>query len=160
MSAIEELRSGIPDYAKDLKLNLQSVLTQSSLDEAQVWSVAAATAIATRNAGLREAVLADAKEKLSPEQLDDARMAAVARAECERLSALPRELVTVTSLIEERRLFEAEQLCRDFLKRSPHHVEAMRLLAQLGVRLFVYDDAEFLLDGELQVMPRHGLVHR
>ena len=76
MSAIEELRSGIPDYAKDLKLNLQSVLTQSSLDEAQVWSVAAATAIATRNAGLREAVLADAQDKLSPEQLDDARAAA------------------------------------------------------------------------------------
>ncbi len=36
MKALEELRAGIPEYAKDLKLNLQSVLTQSSLDETQL----------------------------------------------------------------------------------------------------------------------------
>ena len=59
MKALEELRAEIPEYAKDLKLNLQSVLTQSSLDETQRWGVAAATAIATRNAKLREATLAD-----------------------------------------------------------------------------------------------------
>ena len=76
MSALEELRQSIPDYAKDLKLNIQSVLTQSSLDEAQVWAVAVATAIATRHAPLRDAIVADAGDKISAEQLDDARAAA------------------------------------------------------------------------------------
>ena len=76
MKALEELRAGIPEYAKDLKLNLQSVLTQSSLDETQRWGVAVATAIATRNAKLREATLADAANHVSPEVIDDARAVA------------------------------------------------------------------------------------
>ena len=52
MKALEELRAGIPEYAKDLKLNLQSVLTQSLLDETQRWGVAAATAIADAQEGV------------------------------------------------------------------------------------------------------------
>ena len=84
--------------------------------------------------------------------------AAVARAEFERLSKLPPELVTITSLIEENELFQAEQLCRAFLQRSPHHVEAMRLLALLGMKLFVYDDAEFLLESCVELEPDYWLA--
>ena len=88
----------------------------------------------------------------------DARLHAVARAEFERLSKLPPELVTVTSLIAENRLYRAERLCREFLKDTPHHVEAMRLLANLGMKLYVYDDAEFLLESCVELKPDYWLA--
>ena len=82
----------------------------------------------------------------------------IANAEFERLSALPAELVTVTSLIQENKLYQAEQLCREFLKKTPHQVEAMRLLAMIGVQLFVYDDAEFLLESCVELQPDYWLA--
>ncbi len=82
----------------------------------------------------------------------------IANAEFERLSALPAELVTVTSLIQENKLYHAEQLCREFLKKTPHQVEAMRLLAIIGVQLFVYDDAEFLLESCVELQPDYWLA--
>lgn len=79
--------------------------------------------------------------------------AARARAQHQRLVAQPPELVSVASFMHEGRLYKAERLCRDFLRRHPHHLEAMRLLAQLGVRLQVLDDAEFLLESALEFAP-------
>ena len=84
--------------------------------------------------------------------------ASIADAEFRRLSALPAELVSVTSLIEDDKLYQAEKLCRAFLQQSPHHPEAMRLLAVLGIRLFVYDDAEFLLESCVQMNPDFWLA--
>ena len=69
------------------------------------------------------------------------------------LSSLPSELVTVTSLIQENKLFMAEQLCRHFLQNNPHHVEAMRLLAEIGSKLLILDDAEFLLESCVEFRP-------
>jgi len=84
----------------------------------------------------------------------------IADAEYRRLASLPAELVTVTSLIQEGKLFQAERLCRDFLRRHPHHIEAMRLLARLGMKLFIYDDAEFLLESCVEFAPNYWLARR
>ena len=49
---MDALRDRIPDYAKDLRLNLSSVLTPQGapgLSEAQLWMTALASAIAVRN---------------------------------------------------------------------------------------------------------------
>ncbi len=69
------------------------------------------------------------------------------------LSTLPPPLLTVTSLIHENKLFMAEQICRHFLQQQPHHIEAMRLLAELGSKLQILDDAEFLLESALEFQP-------
>ncbi|MCW8872115.1 MAG: sulfotransferase, partial [Xanthomonadales bacterium] len=82
----------------------------------------------------------------------------LAQAEYSRLSALPSELVSVTSLIHEGKLFRAEKLCRTYLQKHPHHIEAMRLLAMLGMKLFVYDDAEFLLESCVEFAPDYWLA--
>ena len=82
-----------------------------------------------------------------------AKEAANALAQHQRLSELPRELVSVTSFLHEGRLYKAEKLCRAFLQQHPHHPEAMRLLAALGVKLHVLDDAEFLLESVLEFHP-------
>ena len=56
---IDQIRDSLPDYARDLKLNLGSVLTTTGapgLNEKQVWSIALAAAIAARNTGFARAI--------------------------------------------------------------------------------------------------------
>lgn len=77
----------------------------------------------------------------------------IAKRHVQWLSSLPRELVSVTSLIHNKKLYKAEQLCRHFLKQNPHHPEAMRLLAELGVKFQILDDAEFLLESCVEFEP-------
>lgn len=76
MSQIETLRSRLPEAAKDIKLNLQSVFQTTTLTPTQLWGVAVASAIATRNADVRQAVLSDAQAQLSAEATEDAKAAA------------------------------------------------------------------------------------
>ncbi len=61
----------MPDSAKDIRLNLQSVLETSSLNDAQKWGVAVACAIAARNPELKKAVLEDAATKADAAVIDD-----------------------------------------------------------------------------------------
>jgi alkyl hydroperoxide reductase subunit D len=76
VSALDELRDAIPDAARDLRLNLQSVLAESSLTPAQRWGTAVAAAVASRNALLRDAVLTDARAETEAAVVDDAIAAA------------------------------------------------------------------------------------
>jgi len=75
---IDAIRDRIPDYARDIRLNLGSVLTQGApgLNEAQVWMTALASAIAARNATVVAAVERAASQKLDAAQLNAARTAA------------------------------------------------------------------------------------
>ena len=108
---------------------------------------------------LNHALLASWRELVElHRQNNDQRAFKMAQAEYSRLSSLPAELVSVTSLLHENKLFQAEQLCRAFLKKTPHHIEAMRLLALLGMKLFIYDDAEFLLESCVEFEPDYWLA--
>src|SRR5579885_1679267 len=73
---MEKLYDLFPDYARDLKLNLQNVLKQSELTEQQTWGTAVASAISARNPQLIEEVLAEGGRRLSPEALHAAKAAA------------------------------------------------------------------------------------
>lgn len=73
---MEELYNSFPDYARDLKVNLQNVLKQAELTEQQTWGTAVASAIASRDAQLTSAVLKEAGSRLSPEALNAAKSAA------------------------------------------------------------------------------------
>lgn len=80
MRAIDALRDRIPDAARDIALNLQSVLTQGSLTPAQRWGVALATAYMVGDEVLARAVASDAAAELGadalPAVVEDARAAA------------------------------------------------------------------------------------
>jgi alkyl hydroperoxide reductase subunit D len=80
LEALETLRQSFPDSAKDIKLNLQSVLNDSSLNNDQRWGVAVASALATHHRGLRDATLADARKNVDEKVIEDARAAAVVMA--------------------------------------------------------------------------------
>ncbi|MEN3164733.1 carboxymuconolactone decarboxylase family protein [Tistrella mobilis] len=74
--SIEQLRGALPDYAKDLKLNLGNVLQSENLTAQQLWGTALASALAARNATVIKAIAADADAQLSPEAQKAARAAA------------------------------------------------------------------------------------
>ena len=80
------------------------------------------------------------------------------QAQLERLAEVPAPLIGVMDLIAQGRLLKAEEICRQFLKKVPHHVEAMRLLADIGIRLGVLDDAELLLEGARKLDPDNAQV--
>ena len=86
-------------------------------------------------------------------QAGNAAAAAGAGAQAQRVGNLPRELQAVTNHIHEGRVFRAEEIARAFLKRHPTHVEGMRLLADIGTRLGVQEDAEFLLESAVELDP-------
>ncbi|MEL7738916.1 sulfotransferase [Citromicrobium bathyomarinum] len=79
--------------------------------------------------------------------------ARAASAQRERIVALPRELLAVTNHLHEGRLLRAEEICRHYLRARPQETEGMRLLAQIGIRLGVLDDAEFLLESAVAFAP-------
>lgn len=76
MEHTKNLIASIPDSAKDLRLNLQAVLSDGTLSEAQRYGVALACAHAARNPALQEALSADAANVLDEAWLDDAQAAA------------------------------------------------------------------------------------
>ena len=69
------------------------------------------------------------------------------------LAKLPAPVVDATNLFLEGGLYAAERIVRQFLQTHGDHVEAMRLLAQIGVKLEILDDAEFLLESVLVFAP-------
>ncbi|MEI7609466.1 MAG: carboxymuconolactone decarboxylase family protein, partial [Rhodospirillaceae bacterium] len=73
---IEALKERLPDYARDLKLNLSSIATEPGLTEQQRWGAILAAALASRNAEVIAAVSADATQRLSPEAVTAAKTAA------------------------------------------------------------------------------------
>ncbi|MBV8438384.1 MAG: carboxymuconolactone decarboxylase family protein [Silvibacterium sp.] len=75
--SVDALIESLPNYAKDLKLNYSSLIRQSTeLTPQQLWGTVVASALATRNPGLTEAVLAEAANHLTPQALEAAKAAA------------------------------------------------------------------------------------
>jgi lipoyl-dependent peroxiredoxin subunit D len=73
---IEALKNALPDYVKDLKLNLSSLASESLLTEQQRAGAFIACALASRNAATTQAIMASFASILSPEALTAAKAAA------------------------------------------------------------------------------------
>jgi alkyl hydroperoxide reductase subunit D len=73
---LEQLLETIPEYARDLKLNMGSVLRQTELTPQQTWGTAVSCAIACRNPQLLETVLEEAAKHLNEQAMFAAKAAA------------------------------------------------------------------------------------
>jgi lipoyl-dependent peroxiredoxin subunit D len=74
---LDQLIDGLPGYAKDLKLNYSSLVRQNTeLTKQQLWGTIVASAMATRNPELTEAVLEEGSKQLSAQAFDAAKAAA------------------------------------------------------------------------------------
>lgn len=78
--SLDALRSAIPDYARDLRLNLGSVIGDSGLSTQQLWGTVLATAIASRSAVVLRELAPEARANLSPEAYTAAKTAAAVMA--------------------------------------------------------------------------------
>jgi lipoyl-dependent peroxiredoxin subunit D len=76
---LNDIKTQLPDYAKDLRLNLDSVLSESGapgLNPVQIGIIALASAIASRHAPLTSAISARFADSLSEAEANAARAAA------------------------------------------------------------------------------------
>jgi len=79
MTTLDTIRDSLPDYARDLKLNLGSVLSTTGapgLTDRQIWAVALASAIASRNVTFTREIELLAGAHLDAAYLNGARAAA------------------------------------------------------------------------------------
>jgi alkyl hydroperoxide reductase subunit D len=74
--SLDALRDQIPDYAKDIRLNLGTLASESSLSDQQKWGAFLASAMATGNREVIAAIAAETQDKLSEEAKTAARAAA------------------------------------------------------------------------------------
>lgn len=74
---LDSLIDGLPDYAKDLKLNYSTLVRQNAdLTPQQLWGTVVASAMATRNDALTQAAIEAAAGQLSAPALEAAKTAA------------------------------------------------------------------------------------
>ncbi len=73
---IDQIRDALPDYAKDLRLNLSALLNDNVLTEQQRWGALLATSLAARNQVLSDAVAQEAATHLSSAAIGAAKAAA------------------------------------------------------------------------------------
>lgn len=74
--SIDTLKSALPDYAKDLKLNLGSLLNETILTDQQKYGCYLACAYAVGQPDVVKAINSEVDGKLSPEAMNAAKAAA------------------------------------------------------------------------------------
>jgi tetratricopeptide (TPR) repeat protein len=84
----------------------------------------------------------------------------VAARQVATLRKIPAAVVTATGFFMDGDLEAAEPLVRAYLLKHGDHVEAMRLLARIGIARKVYDDAELLLAAVLALAPGYRAARR
>jgi tetratricopeptide (TPR) repeat protein len=70
-----------------------------------------------------------------------------------RLAQLPPPVAMASLLLNEGEITAAEQTVREYLQRHGAQVDAIRILAQISIKLNVLDDAELLLENLLRMRP-------
>lgn len=65
--SLDNIKDALPEYAKDLKLNLSSISRTTELTEQQLWGALVATAAATKSERLLREISEDALDNLSAE---------------------------------------------------------------------------------------------
>lgn len=68
--SIEHIRERIPDYAKDLKINLGNVISSSTLPPLETWGCLLAAALIAKQPDLIRAVSLEAAQHLSATEID------------------------------------------------------------------------------------------
>ena len=125
-----------------------------SLSEGNKSNAATAFAKATR---LNPALLSS-WQKLAPlyHDLNHIEGQKFATQRIEYLMQLPAEIRGAQDLMYEGKLGLADIICRRFLQKHKHNVEAMMLLAEVGIKLKLFHEAEFILESCVEIHPKHG----
>ena len=74
--SIDTLKDRLPDYAKDLRINLGIIASSTALTPQQAWGTAIAAAVTARSPEVLAQITADASAHLSPDVIAAAKAAA------------------------------------------------------------------------------------
>lgn len=74
--SLDALKAAVPDYARDLRRNLDAVVDRSTLPEQRLWGTVLVCAIAARSARVLRELAPEARARLTPEAYTAARSAA------------------------------------------------------------------------------------
>ncbi|MGO9829457.1 MAG: carboxymuconolactone decarboxylase family protein [Myxococcaceae bacterium] len=157
MHALETLRSAIPEVAKDLRLNLGAVLQPGALSLDQVWGVAVATAIASRNPTLRQAVLEDALLTVSPQVVEDAKAAAALMA-MNNVYYRFRHMVGKAEYAEKPARLRMQRLAQVATNKADFELFCLAVSAVNGCELCVRSHEEVVLASGLSSEQVHDAV--
>jgi alkyl hydroperoxide reductase subunit D len=156
-SALERLRDGLPEVARDIKLNLQSVLAGGALSSEQRWGVALAAALSARNATLAAAVLADARSALPAAVVADAQAAAALMA-MNNVYYRFRHVVGKESYGHKPARLRMSRLARPAASKVDFELFALAVSAINGCELCVRAHEEAVLAGGLTEEQVHDAV--
>ncbi len=74
--SLENVKNAIPDYAKDIKLNISGLANEDTLTPQQFWGCVAACAMTGGNAFVMNEAMSEAAQHLSSEAMNAAKAAA------------------------------------------------------------------------------------
>ena len=149
---LAQIRSALPDYAKDLRLNLESVLTEAGapgLSGRQIAAVALASAIATRYAPLVTTLETAALESLSPAEVAGAKAAAA-------MMAMTNVYYRFTHLVSNKEYETMRAGLRMNIMANPGMDKASFELATLAVSAI--NGCGMCMDSHEKVLRNHGVT--
>lgn len=151
MTTLADIKTALPDFAKDLRLNLDSVLSESGapgLDARQVRIIALACAIASRHRPLTAAIEAFAAETLSEADLAGARAAAA-------MMAMTNIYYRFTHLVENTEYATLRAGLRMNVMANPGIDKASFELASLAVSAI--NGCGMCMDSHEKTLRQHGV---
>lgn len=157
MSSVEVLRASIPEPAKDIRLNLQSVLQPGPLTPAQRWGVAIASAVATRNVALRDALIADAAAEVGPEVVDDA-VAAAALMAMNNVYYRFRHLIGKPSYSQMPARLRMQRIAKPLTNKPDFELFCLAVSAINGCEMCIRSHEEVVLKGGITEEQVHDAV--
>lgn len=146
LATLERLEDAHPDYPRLFQERGHCYVELRSADQA----IEAFEAAVNRNASLPASWLALKSLYSMTGRTADSDTAA---AHVRKLASLPTEIATAFSMYSDGETPAAEALIRHYLLTKGEHIEAMRLLAKIGLDLDIADDADLLLSRILEMAP-------
>lgn len=157
VKSLEELRAAIPEQARDIKLNLQSVLQPGALTPAQRWGVAIASAVATRNAELRDAIVAEARKEVDATVVDDA-LAAAALMAMNNVYYRFRHLVGKPSYSMMPARLRMQRIAKPLTNKADFELFCLAVSAINGCEMCIRSHEEVVLSGGLSEDQVHDSI--
>ena len=154
---LDAIRETLPDLAKDIKLNLQAVLSESSLSPEQRWGVAIASAAAARQPGLRDAVVADARAAVPEAVVEDA-LAAAALMGMNNVYYRFRHVVGKPVYSEKAARLRMNRIARPATSKADFELFSLAASAINGCEACVRSHEKAVLDGQLSEDQVHDAI--
>ncbi len=157
VKSLEELRASISEPARDIKLNLQSVLQQGTLTPAQRWGVAIASAVATRNVELRDAIISEARKEVEATLVDDA-LAAAALMAMNNVYYRFRHLIGKPSYSQMPARLRMQRIAKPLTNKPDFELFCLAVSAINGCEMCIRSHEEVVLQGGITEEQVHDAI--